>query len=391
MSERIVIIGAGPAGLALAINLASTGLAVTVIEQQSEDVLAYPVYDGREIALTHTSIATLQQLGAWQRIPNDAIFPLAEARVFNRKSPLALSFDAGKARQGQLGSLVSNYHIKRALFNVAREIETLELHCGASVEDVSCDQHEARVWLESGAEHSASLLVAADSRFSTVRAMLGIPTQMKRLGKSMLVGRVALDHDHDHGGIATEWFDEGQTLAMLPLGDREASVVVTLADGEAQRLAAQDKDALGAELTRRYAKRFGTLRPLTSLQLYPLTTTYAQRFIAPRAALVGDAAVGMHPVTAHGFNLGLAGTQRLSSLIISAIQEGRDPASPHLLRRYQNGHRAATLPLYLATNVIAGLYTDDSKRGLIARRLAFNAARAAPARMAVSRMLMRGT
>ena len=38
---------------------------------------------------------------------------------------------------------------------------------------------------------------------------------------------------------------------------------------------------------------------------YPMVTTYAKKFISDRFALIGDAAVGMHPVTAHGFNLGL--------------------------------------------------------------------------------------
>ncbi|AXK42296.1 5-demethoxyubiquinol-8 5-hydroxylase UbiM [Erythrobacter aureus] len=388
MTHSVLIVGAGPAGLALAIGLAKAGIAVTLVERQAEDELAEPAFDGREIALTHASIAALKRLGAWERIGADAIHPLAEARVFNGASPLALSFAPDRSGTRQLGSLVSNCDIRRALFAAASEFPSIELVSGIGVARVATCENEARIWLDDGSDRAASLLVAADSRFSAIRGQLGISARMNRLGKSMLVGRVAIERDHGH--VATEWFDHGQTLALLPLGEGQASAVVTLPDGQAQRLAGLDEDAMGAELTHRFARRFGEMRILTPLHLYPLTTTYAHRFITQRSALVGDAAVGMHPVTAHGFNLGLTGTECLSRIVESALRHELDPGHSTLLRRYQREHRAATWPLYTATNAIVGLYTDERRAGLLARQLSFRAARFAPARKAVSRMLMQG-
>lgn len=388
MTQSVLIVGAGPAGLALAIGLAKAGIAVTLVERQAEDELAEPAFDGREIALTHASIAALKRLGAWDRIGADAIHPLAEARVFNGASPLALSFAPGRSGMLQLGSLVSNCDIRRALFAAAREYPCIELVSGTGVKQVATCENEARIWLDDGSDRAASLLVAADSRFSAIRGQLGISARMNRLGKSMLVGRLAIERDHGH--VATEWFDHGQTLALLPLGEGQASAVVTLADGQAQRLAGLDEDAMGAELTRRFARRFGEMRMLAPPHLYPLTTTYAHRFVTQRAALIGDAAVGMHPVTAHGFNLGLAGTQRLALLAASAWQRGMDLGSPHLLRRYQAGHRTATWPLYAATNAIVGLYTDERRPGRLARQIGLRAARLVPVRHTVTKMLMQG-
>ncbi|WP_226699961.1 5-demethoxyubiquinol-8 5-hydroxylase UbiM [Qipengyuania gaetbuli] len=388
MTNPVLIGGAGPAGLALAIGLAKAGLEVVLIEPQDKHRLAEPVFDGREIALTHSSIAALRRLGAWDKIPAENVFPLVEARVLNGKSSLALSFDAGSANSRQLGSLVSNCDIRRALFATASEQRNIRLLDDVRIEAVRTNPHQAQVTLSDGSEHCGSLLVAADSRFSSIRGLLGISARMNRLGKSMLVGRVKIEEDH--GGIATEWFDNGQTLALLPLAPKQASAVVTLPDGEATRLAALDTVALGQELTRRFDRRFGAMRAITSLHCYPLTTTYAHRFMAERAALIGDAAVGMHPVTAHGFNLGLAGTERLVRLVRSGIAKTGDPGHPIVLKRFQAGHRSATWPLYAATNAIVGLYTDDRLPGRIVRQLGIRTARLAPARKAVSRMLMQG-
>ena len=67
----IVIIGAGPAGLAFARALAETGLNMVLVERQPLDVLQDPPNDGRDIALTHTSETLMQELGLWAHIPAD--------------------------------------------------------------------------------------------------------------------------------------------------------------------------------------------------------------------------------------------------------------------------------------------------------------------------------
>lgn len=386
MVKTISICGGGPAGLALARSLSGKGLDICVIERQNHESLSSPPPDGREIALTHRSMAALKELGAWNRIPGDEAYPLAEAQVFDGQSPLALAFDPQGGKAARLGSLVSNHHIRRSLFESVSERSDIHLMTGRSVTGVVTDNRSARVTLDDGQVLDSDLVVAADSRFSAVRGMLGIPARMHRLGKSMLVGRVAIETDHGH--VATEWFDHGQTLALLPLGPGQASAVVTLADGEAERLATLSPEAQGAELTRRYHGRFGAMTMAGPLHRYPLTTAYAQHFAGTRAALVGDAAVGMHPVTAHGFNLGLASTQRLSKLVTSALRRSGDPGSAMMLRRYEMGHRTESWPLYRATNMIVSLYTDDRPVSRTLRKAGLRAARIPMARRLVSRLLM---
>jgi 2-polyprenyl-6-methoxyphenol hydroxylase-like FAD-dependent oxidoreductase len=123
---------------------------------------------------------------------------------------------------------------------------------------------------------------------------------------------------------------------------------------------------------------------------YPLATVWSHHFAATRAALIGDAAVGMHPVTAHGFNLGLRSAVDLATRVARAAERGKDIGGTHLLRGYETGHRAAAAPLFAATEIITGLYTDDRAPARVARPILLRAAaRVSPVRAGVTRMLMR--
>jgi 2-polyprenyl-6-methoxyphenol hydroxylase-like FAD-dependent oxidoreductase len=112
-------------------------------------------------------------------------------------------------------------------------------------------------------------------------------------------------------------------------------------------------------LRERYGNRLGAMQLESSRHVYPLVGVYAHRFVGQRFAVAGDAAVGMHPVTAHGFNLGLASVERLSELASTARAQGRDLGGDALLARYQRRHRAGSLPLYLATATVVRVFTDD--------------------------------
>lgn len=383
----VIVVGGGPAGLAFARSLAGRGLSLALVERASRETLAQTPFDGREIALTHRSVAALKALGAWEHIAQEDIAPLRMARVLNGSSPFALSFDPAGSAQDRLGTLVPNHAIRRALFSAVDGQTGLTLLADEAVEAVHTHDAGASVELASGETLRARLVVGADSRFSFVREALGIPAQIHRPGRTMMCCRVS--HEKDHEGIATEWFDYGQTVAILPLRGRTASVVLTLAAGEIDRICALDPAALGEELTRRLEGRLGALTPIGSPHAYPLAMTWSRHFAAPSAALIGDAAVGMHPVTAHGFNLGLQGAVRLGTLIREAVERRRDFAAPSLLRRYEADHRLAARPIYTGTNMLVGLFTNEHPTARAARAAALRAASRLPGlRKGVSRFLM---
>jgi len=383
----ILIVGGGPVGLAFARSLAGTGLRLAVVERQDEASLAEPPADGREIALTHHSQHLLRQLGVWEHIPPEAPSALREARVLNGSSPYALRFDVQDRPEAALGQLVSNHLIRRALFRSLAGQEGCTLLTGAEVVSAATEGETGRVTLSDGRVLRARLVVGADTRFSAMRRFHGIAADAHDFGRSMLVGRLSHEAEHEH--IATEWFDEAQTIAMLPLNGRVSSLVLTLPAPEIERLATAPADAFGEEITRRYRARLGRMRLIGARHVYPLATSYARRFVASRFALIGDAAVGMHPVTAHGFNLGLRGADTLAQAIRAALRAGRDVADPRALHRYESAHRRATWPIYTGTNLVARLYSESSLPARVARHAALRLGNHfTPFKHAVRAMLM---
>ncbi len=147
--------------------------------------------------------------------------------------------------------------------------------------------------------------------------------------------------------------------AVLPLNGNVCSVVVTLPSDQAAGLLAMPMEEFNRDLTERFGEKLGAMKLMTERHSYPLVATYADRFVGHRFALLGDAAVGMHPVTAHGYNFGLYGIRALSGKIHEALSVGLDIGSPVLLERFNKTHRKTTLPIYLGTNAIVSLYTDE--------------------------------
>jgi len=114
------------------------------------------------------------------------------------------------------------------------------------------------------------------------------------------------------------------------------------------------------------------MRPAGERFAYPLVATYARRFYAPSCVLIGDAAVGMHPVTAHGFNFGLRGVEIFANLMDKALKKNGDFGGTEVLLAYDRRHRMTTRPLYLATNLIATLFAKTDPCSIFARRLLLN-------------------
>jgi 2-polyprenyl-6-methoxyphenol hydroxylase-like FAD-dependent oxidoreductase len=153
---------------------------------------------------------------------------------------------------------------------------------------------------------------------------------------------------------------------------------------------AMDDDTFGKDIEQRFDSRYGHMQLSSERFAYPLVGVHASKFHSTRFALIGDAAVGMHPVTAHGYNLGLSGQEILAGEIINAAAQHGDIGATHLLAKYERRHMRKTKPMFHGTNEIVKFFTDDRKPAKLARKFALRLAnRIPPIKRVIRRQLTR--
>lgn len=356
----VIISGAGPSGLALAKGLCGHGLRIAVIDPAPRKALQDPAYDGRETALTHLSHQILSDLGVLDHLPSGAVSFVKRAAVVDGDSSYALRFDHREAGTDTLGYMASNQAIRRASFACLMPQMAaggdVDLHDGARVIGLEDKGERVCVTLDTGAALMGRLVVGADGRLSQTRSLMGVPTETLEWGRTCLVGVMAIDGDHVD--TAYECFHYDRTLAVLPLNGGRVSIVITLPTQDAEAVVAMDPDEFARDIEARFEGRVGRMTLEGVMHAYPLTCVYARRFYAPRFAVLGDAAVGMHPVTAHGYNLGVRGADTLAKGVVKMARTGGDVGSSLMLAQYNRAHQLVCKPLYMGTNTLVKLYTD---------------------------------
>jgi ubiquinone biosynthesis UbiH/UbiF/VisC/COQ6 family hydroxylase len=315
-------------------------------------------------------------MGLWDLIPGADIAPLRDAKVIDGPSSFSMVIGHELGGRSELGWLVSNHLIRQAAWIGVQQAIVANADITILVDEqvtaVSTNANTGCVTLASGKALTAKLVVAADSRFSTTRRMMGIAAHMHDFGKNMLVCAMTFEKPHDFA--AWEWFGYGQTLALLPMnphpvtGAHRASAVITLPSREIEALMQMEPEAFNAAVTQRFAKRLGAMHLVSTRHNYPLVAVFPQRLVAQRFATVGDAAVGMHPVTAHGFNFGLLSVEALTQEIATALKTGGDLGNTSLLQRYEGKQKRATLPLFWMTRLIVEIYTRDTAPAKLLRK-----------------------
>ena len=375
LHSDILVVGAGPAGLSFAAELAGSGLKITLIEKSPLEILQNPPYDGREIALTHLSREIMQRLGMWDLIPKDEIYPLRDAKVLNGQSDYQLHFPQPTQARGEpadcLGYLISNHNIRKAAYEVVSKLENVTILTGTGVKEVKTSEDEAQVILENGEVLSGRLLLAADSRFSQSRRQLGISSDMHDYSRTMFVCRMKHTLSNQH--TAYECFHYGRTIALLPLEEHLTNTVITVDSDKADTIKKMSPEELAASVKEQLKGRLGDMELVSTIHNYPLVGMIAQRFYGKRSSLIGDAAVGMHPVTAHGFNLGLSSADLLAKLVLEAEQRGQDIGATSLLEKYSTKHMLHAQPIYHGTNMLLKLFTNETAPAKILRGLVLRA------------------
>lgn len=356
----IVIAGGGLNGPALALALAGCGLRVAVVDSRPAEARASDAFDGRAYALALASQRLLAALGLWGGLAAQAQPILKVAATQGQPGEgaglLGLHFNGAEIEEGRLGFMLEDRFLYRALLAAMRDRVT---HLpGLSVIGQEPEAAGIVAILSDGRRLCAQLLVGADGRQSGVAARAGIRRLGHDYGQIALVA--AVDHALPHHGTAHQFFMPTGPLAILPLPGNRSSIVWSQTADQARALIALPDDAFLAALRPRFGDFLGEIRLAGPRFSYPLSLTLAEHYVAPRLALIGDAAHGVHPIAGQGLNLGLRDVAALAEVLVEARRRGEDIGTRPVLDRYEQWRRPDATALALGMDGVNALFSNGS-------------------------------
>ncbi|MBY0428030.1 MAG: FAD-dependent monooxygenase, partial [Alphaproteobacteria bacterium] len=296
----VMIAGGGLAGLTMAVRLGSAGLRVLVVEREAQARMLSVEFDGRTTALAYGSTRILDACGIWNVI-KDTTGPIDDIRVADGRSAITLDFDISKTGDNAFGYIVENTVFRRALFARIAELKNVTLACPSTIHDICYSDDDVTLSLDDGTTPKAKLLIAADGKASFCRNDAGIKARHWSYNETALV--VSIAHTKPHHNLALEYFYPGGPFAVLPMSNNRCSVVWTERPDTAAALQSMPEPEFIELLKQRGCDELGEISLVSPRQQYPLKFMLADKLHAPRLALIGEAAHGMHPVAGQGFNL----------------------------------------------------------------------------------------
>lgn len=339
----VLIVGGGLVGSSLAIALDRLGLDVGLVEASPAGGLP-PVFDERNLSFAEATVNALTALGVMQKLrtPTGAIQRihvtrqgdfgrvLLEAREYQREAfgQVVVARDFGEALDARLAELTRLVRYRPARF------------AGLLEESADAPWRSVRVVGEGGERIlRARLLVGADGTRSGVREALGIGTQEHDYGHHLFVTRLRTDRGLD--GTAFERLTDAGPTALLPRGDRHYGLIHGVANEEVEAARALTADGFLQRVQSVFGWRAGRFLSAGTPSVYPAVRVLAERLVAPRVVLMGNAAQTIHPIGAQGFNLGLRDALTLAELVEAAraAHANADCGAPGLLQAYLDRRR----------------------------------------------------
>jgi ubiquinone biosynthesis UbiH/UbiF/VisC/COQ6 family hydroxylase len=279
----LIVVGGGPVGAALARAVPGLPLALVAAERRVPPETPYEGFDARVYALTPGNARFLAGIGA---LPQEHATPVHAMRVYGDDAS-RLEFDAYRAGVPELAWIVEDRLLQDALWR------GLDAQIGLP-QSLEIESDRVVVGLDGGRRLSAKLVAGADGARSFVRERAGIETTDRPYGQSAVVANFACERAH--ANTAYQWFQRGPVLALLPLAGDHVSMVWSLPEAEAERVRTLAPEALCRELEAATQGMLGQLAMVTPPRSYPLRRLAARRLVAPRVALLGDAAHVIHPL-----------------------------------------------------------------------------------------------
>ena len=353
MKVDIAIVGGGLVGGSIARALCQSGLSIALVEPRSPRPLPVAGFDARVYALNPRSVRCLEGWGVWPRLAQERVTPVQEMLVFGDDGNSKLEFSAYRTGVFELAAIVEESNLQQALSESLNGQPDLVLLGG--VECLRADWTESAVVLalSNGTELEARLVVAADGAESGMRSQGGIEVEVHDYGQRGVVANFHVEKPHRN--VAYQWFRKDGVLALLPLPQGQVSMVWSTAEAHAQGLLEMTGEELARAVGDAAANRLGAMRIDGAAGAFALRRLRATRLVAPRLALLGDAAHNVHPLAGQGLNLGIADVESLSGVFVGRGLES-DCGATALLRCYERSRREDILAMEYVTDGLHKLF-----------------------------------
>jgi 2-octaprenylphenol hydroxylase len=370
----VCIVGNGAIAKTAALGFAQAGQSVTLLcppqgAPQAAPPGASPAWDVRVYALNHSAHSLLSSLRVWGALDAGRVAPV-DAMVVKGDGTRAgdLGFDAYGAHVGALAWIVEGRNLDQALDAALKFAQNVTIvHGRASRLQSGLDA--ATIELENGDTICAELVVGADGAQSWVRGQCDIGFSYREYGQRGVVTNFACEKPHH--GAAHQWFTGADGIvALLPLPGNRVSLVWSAPNELADTLRRESAGQLAARLAPLCAGQLGELTPLQPEQVsdFPLALMRPNAIVAPRVALIGDAAHAVHPLSGHGMNLGFADVAQLVETV-NTRQPQRGIGDERVLASYSRARKEDVLLMQVATDGLVRLFAADFEPVRVARNL----------------------
>jgi len=326
--HEVIVVGAGPAGLAAALGLAARGVPTALVTGPDRGA------DHRTTALLEGSVRILEDFGVWAGL-SDRAAPLCDMRIADATHRLVrapeVTFRSSEIGLEAFGYNIENDALRNGLLAVAMQQPALRI-VRAALERIDFAPDALTLHLSDDTTLRTRLVAAADGRHSTVRAAAGI--RMRTRAYPQVAFTATVQHSRPHEDTSTEFHTETGPFTLVPLPGDRSSVVCVVSEREAVRLLGLDDGALARELEARASSVLGRFEMEGGRGAFPLAAETAEQLVGPRIALLSEAAHIMPPIGAQGLNLGLRDASVLVDLVANAYAAGRDVGGEEVLSRY---------------------------------------------------------